>query len=703
MFSQLEFIGIGLASVVDVVLLSAIIERRNRIRVAVPVALLVSGTTMLHSGAFVRLLLYDLKGTWAEQVHWAALLVLTTGLLLIPAAMTHCCWRLLRTGTEVDPPPAWRYVAAYLPLFTLLPTALALPDDPRSDYVTAMRSLVVPYAMWAIVVSLGTAVGFFVYRSRVAGRTRQFCTTMGLLQATTATLQVGLIAAAFRVDPDERAPLQLVAVLLPVLPVVLFGYFVIRYNFMQLMVERTLVYAAVIAALMLFHHVAVLGLRSELEDRYRVDFGILEALLAAALIVSYPPLRQRVGEALRYLVGSRVDTVRERTRALAWRLSSRSGDDPHALVAWFRGEATAAAGVASVSAWLFDASGRVTLCGGDSARPTDAQASELYRELQTAGEHLAVPRSPHRAVAVRLLDLEASLAVRLDQPTAAGLFLFGRRAGNVEFSQEEVNALVLLVEQLGIVLHNNCLQTERLLAERRALLHEKLSTLGLLAGSIAHEIKNPLSSIKTLAAVMAEDLGPHSPHAEDLRLIQGEVNRLTTITSELLNFVRPAPSASRGCVVGPLVETTLSVMRHWAHERGVTVRHVLADGAVPTAADDASLREVLFNLLKNAVEAAPGGGAVEVRTRVDTATDDRGGECVIVEIQDDGPGLPPEVQDRLFEPFVTTKVAGTGLGLYLVGRQIRAVGGQIACRSSPQTGTLFTITLPVASPTAETA
>jgi len=252
--------------------------------------------------------------------------------------------------------------------------------------------------------------------------------------------------------------------------------------------------------------------------------------------------------------------------------------------------------------------------------------------------------------------------------------------------------LVLLVEQLGIVLHNNCLQTERLLAERRALQNEKLSTLGLLAGSIAHEIKNPLSSIKTLATVMAEDLGPASPHTEDLRLILGEVNRLSTITNQLLSFVRPAPSTPLGCAVGPLIETTLSVMRHWAHERGVAVRLMLDDGAVCVAADEASLREVFFNLIKNAVEAAPGNGCVTVRTGIETTTD--GLQQVVVEIQDDGPGLPPEVQDRLFEPFVTTKVAGTGLGLFVVARRVRELGGIIQCHSTPG-ATTFRLELPV--------
>src|SRR5688500_14538004 len=97
MYPQIEFFSVGLATVIDAVLLAALFERRNRSRVAVPIVALIVGATMLHGGAFVRLLLFDFVGAWARQILWSALLVTTIGLLLIPSAMTHCCWRLLRT------------------------------------------------------------------------------------------------------------------------------------------------------------------------------------------------------------------------------------------------------------------------------------------------------------------------------------------------------------------------------------------------------------------------------------------------------------------------------------------------------------------------------------------------------------------------------------------------------------------------------
>src|SRR5205807_1269078 len=108
-----------------------------------------------------------------------------------------------------------------------------------------------------------------------------------------------------------------------------------------------------------------------------------------------------------------------------------------------------------------------------------------------------------------------------------------------ELIGEEINAVLLLVEQLTITLDHSLLVAERLDAERRAGQAEKLAALGLLASSLAHEIKNPLSAVKAIATVLAEDLGPDSPHAEDVGLILGEVNRLAATTMQLLEFARP--------------------------------------------------------------------------------------------------------------------------------------------------------------------
>jgi signal transduction histidine kinase len=286
------------------------------------------------------------------------------------------------------------------------------------------------------------------------------------------------------------------------------------------------------------------------------------------------------------------------------------------------------------------------------------------------------------------------LAVRLDYQGVSGLLLLGRRPLGRDLGEEETSAVLLLVEQLGVTLYNSVLQQERLAAERRALQNEKLSTLGLLSSCITHEIKNPLSSIKTIATVLAEQLGPDSEHAEDLRLILSEVDRLATTTSQLLQFARPSSADSRPVTVREAVEGTLHVLTHLAKRRGVSIQTSLADDLPPVAADANAVREIFFNLLVNSIDAAAsststGGGHVSMHCH-------RNGRYVVATLSDDGPGVPAEVQDRLFEPFMTTKECGTGLGLYIVSRRVAELAGEIHFDSVPGNGTSFTVKLPQA-------
>ncbi len=688
---RIQLMSVGLAAVIDTVLVLALAERRNWQRAAAPIVAIVMGAWLLHAGAFTRLLLIQLNSPGARQIHLLAFMMMNLGLLLIPSGMAHACLRLLSTGLHWGARSRVWYVIAYLPMFVLMIMSFSITDDPRADYIELTTPLRIPYAIWSSIVYLGSAICFWQMRHRVdIDRARQFFTLLAVLQLFSGIMQAIVLLYAIKAWPKWQHPLELVVLLAPTLLATVFGYFVVRFNFMQIMLERTFVYAAIVVAFSFLHYLVARGLQPKLEDHFRVDFGILEAIVVMGLIIAYQPLRHRVAEALRYLLGARVSQIRQQTRDLATQLSSLAGREPRELLVWFCQAVERVLDLKYISAWLFDATDRPTTSCGVKG-PSDAHAIEMFQAMKHSGEHIWTSRLP-KAYA-QLMRVDGEMAIRFEQPAATGMLVFGRRGGNREFSEEEVGAVALLVEQLGLMLHNSWLQSERLNAERRALQNEKLSTLGLLASSIAHEIKNPLSSIKTIAAVLAEDLGSEHPRAEDVRLILGEVDRLAVTTSQLLSFVRPAGSNGQSCSVHQVLESILSVMRHWARERGVRVECQFDTDADHVDADEAALREVFFNLLQNSIEAAGRDGCVRIVCRREEPT------CstarVVVEIHDSGPGIASDVQDRLFEPFVTTKAGGTGLGLYLVGQRIRDLGGEVHCRSDPNQGTQFTVAIPV--------
>src|SRR5262249_39934349 len=147
------------------------------------------------------------------------------------------------------------------------------------------------------------------------------------------------------------------------------------------------------------------------------------------------------------------------------------------------------------------------------------------------------------------------------------------------------------------------LLAERQAAESRAFQSEKLATLGLLAGSLAHEIKNPLSSIKTIATVVSEQLGPDSPNHDDLRVILGEIDRLAATTAELLEFARPPVASGARGSVHLVVERLVRLLRLLALQKRVTVEVQFEDQLPCVQADEQTLREIFFNLLSNSIEA----------------------------------------------------------------------------------------------------
>src|SRR5205085_1669283 len=218
------------------------------------------------------------------------------------------------------------------------------------------------------------------------------------------------------------------------------------------------------------------------------------------------------------------------------------------------------------------------------------------------------------------------------------------------------------------------------------------ASLGQMAATVAHEVKNPLSAIKSIVQVMREDETVAREYDHDLNLINGEVDRLSRSVSQLLSFSRPAVVAAAPASLRELVDGVLMLTRAEAEARVVQVSVSLLTDPLLGGEAAAALKEILLNLILNALQAIEHGGAVQISSA-------QGSQGQLqIGVTDNGAGVPPDLCEKIFDPFFTTKQRGTGLGLAIVARRVRELGGSITCQS-PVTGgcgAQFDINLPLA-------
>jgi signal transduction histidine kinase len=226
--------------------------------------------------------------------------------------------------------------------------------------------------------------------------------------------------------------------------------------------------------------------------------------------------------------------------------------------------------------------------------------------------------------------------------------------------------------------------------EHELVRSERLAAVGKMAAMITHEVRNPLSSIGLNTELLEEELDSGPSEAKDLlHAIHREVDRLTAITEEYLAFARlPKPKLAYEAV-NPMVGALAAFMREDLAAKNVDLAVELTDGDPIALIDAAQLRQCLINLVRNATEAvaAKGKGKVTLRTR-------HAGNRALIEVEDDGIGIPADVLPRLFDPFFSTKEGGSGLGLALTQQIVKDHGGDLAVDSTVGKGTVFRVAVP---------
>lgn len=236
-------------------------------------------------------------------------------------------------------------------------------------------------------------------------------------------------------------------------------------------------------------------------------------------------------------------------------------------------------------------------------------------------------------------------------------------------------------------------------SQRDALRAEQLAAVGQLAAGLAHELRNPLMSMKLLVqAAATSNEEPKALQGRDLEVLNEEIERLEQMTQSLLDFARPPHIELRRFDLRVLLEEVVQLLTGRADLQSVRIECDLPSAPVIVEADIGQFRQVLLNLLLNALDALSEGGVVSVIVHSweqDLPSELSGADrCTTIRIADSGPGLPKQGDVRIFDPFVSTKETGTGLGLSICKRIVEAHRGTITAANQPRGGAVFTVRLP---------
>jgi two-component system, NtrC family, sensor histidine kinase HydH len=273
-------------------------------------------------------------------------------------------------------------------------------------------------------------------------------------------------------------------------------------------------------------------------------------------------------------------------------------------------------------------------------------------------------------------------AGKLSQPLPTVILTEG---GDLHHVNEQMQGVVREIERVVEQLQQR---------EREVLRADQMVAVGQMAAGVAHELRNPLTSIKMLVQANREEAEAHGLPAEDLQMIEPEIRRMERCLQTFLDFARPPKPERRPVSLAMLVDRTFALVEGRARKQHVTLHCTHPTTPVIVEADADQMQQVLVNLALNALDAMPRGGSLDVSLGAPVHGQ------IELRVRDTGPGIAPKLLPRLFEPFVSSKETGLGLGLVVSRRIAESHGGNLWVTNPPHGGACFVLRLPEARPTA---
>jgi signal transduction histidine kinase len=570
-----------------------------------------------------------------------------------------------------------RVYLSYIPCLFLLIVVPRIWMGPYQPMIAKLSKFVLPFAVWVVYsLAVVATTELLVARRALSLSERRILRTLAASFIVIAILILASLGLGLGRGTVPGLYLQTFANLGSLLPSALLAYYIYRYRFLELIIKESLIVAAFAAVVLAVYLYGIRRISDWANSRYGVRAGVIEAILILALTLLAAPLRGWLEKRFHALFERETALYRE----VVARIGAHAGQYWHLpeLLGFIESQTAGALSLRRVKIVL-----RQT---GDERHGQTAEESlwieELLQRVDVAGG-----TSLEENVVLGEQTFSIAYALRREDQNA-GLLLI---EGSPNALTPDVRAVLeVLAGQIAIAIEDCRLVEENVRLERKVAEGERLAALGQMAATVAHEVKNPLSAIKSIAQVMSEDEGLKSQHARDLSLIVGETDRLSKSVTQLLSFASRSLPASAPCRADELVRSVNSLFRPEADERSIDLQYRSGANVELDGVQTAAIRDALSNLVLNALQSTPPGGTVTVEL---SANDSE----IVLAINDSGPGIAPEMQSKIWEPFFTTRQRGTGLGLAIVRKRMEEAGGS-AGLVPPKNGlgARFELRLPVA-------
>jgi signal transduction histidine kinase len=695
-----QLVGYSTAAALHLWIAALLVGRRRALgaieRVLLPLALAVG---IWHASNFflaLHSMLGLTAGRWSPALRAADTLAVAS-ITLTYSLLLHVhlhLWAAARRRSLTWSERARVYLS-YIPALFL---AYAVPQVWTGEYAPMferLSNLVLPFALWAAyVLCLVAGTDLLIARLSSSRRERRLMLTLATSFVGIAVLIVSVYALGVGAGSDLRGLLQTLANLGSLVPTALLAYHIYRYRYLELAIKESLIVASFAAVVLVVYLYGIRTLALWATATFGLRAAAVEAILILLLALVASPLRRWLDRRFRRLFVEETALYRDLVARVGG-AGVRFHELPE-LLHFVERRAAEALNLRSVRLILNASTGgedgravvhdegagqtRATRAAHATDEETVEESSASVWPSATvegrgsAGEQtyeLAYPlRREGREVGVMLVDAE---------PDALTYDVRG--------------VLEMLAAQVAVAVEDCRLIEENVRLEREIAESERLAALGRMAATVAHEVKNPLSAIKSIAQVMSEDERVGVEYGRDLELIVGETDRLARSVTQMLSFARGPQPDGAPRRAEELLRSVTQLFRSEAMGRGVALTcEVVSTAAELDGRCAAALRDAVSNLVLNAVQATPQGGSVSVSSRVE-------GDRLVVKVSDTGQGVPAELVEKIWEPFFTTKQRGTGLGLSIVRRRLEEVGGQARLvRTAEGEGAVFELTVPLARP-----